>query len=212
MHPATQQILLGLASQLVGGMNSVLTLVGLNTSLPSPSKLPPPASPPTGLITPPPSPPPPPPPPSPPPPKSIIPAGGIKILHGGPKQDPDKKGVQLACLVAGQEGEQQVTAPFPTATSTNMMTIALQCCKKSDTPGGLDTCFRWIGSMPDGCVGGRGGVSGDLRKFTYEAAVRECRLLGIAHEGTPYTLCNHDCRNEGCKYNEGPVYTRLPCE
>ena len=91
-------------------------------------------------------------------------------------------------------------SPHPTSATTaiNGRPIAAQCCDK----GGLQTCRR---SAP-----GKGCIAGDARgkpptEMTYAAAKATCDSLGL-------DLCEKDCKDTGCMYNNFPVYTKLSCD
>ena len=79
-----------------------------------------------------------------------------------------------------------------------------QCCDSTidvDTDS-IHSCRRWIGSNDDaGCFGG----AKPPRETTYAETEAKCAAASL-------TLCQQRGKGRGGSYNEGPGWTKLPCQ
>jgi hypothetical protein len=103
--------------------------------------------------------------------------------------------------------EYTTTSPGNELNPGDNIVIAAQCCRpgKSDPD---EACVRFIDSQPAGCIAGSPPTA-----MTYSAAAELCAQTRHPEEpDVPLQLCTMSCAFKGCKYNDYPVYSLLPCE
>ena len=115
-----------------------------------------------------------------------------------PSQAPTQSGNWV--LDGGDGDYPQRTCVAPTATEVHGTTIIAQCCVPDMGPRRA-SCRRYMGDdVDDDCIGGK-----PPRPYTHTQAAELCAELDLE-------LCSHSCKNAGCQYNQGVVWTKDPCE
>lgn len=109
------------------------------------------------------------------------------VLDGGAGKSPDSTCIDPASAVTKIKGK----------------TIAAQCCDK----GGNKECRRVAPGMAHndkGCIAGLAKHK-PPKEMTYAQAQAKCAALVLE-------MCEESCEDEGCYYNNWPVFTSLPCD